>query len=445
MSNDRPGIAPLIRSAAALLSVGAIVLVGRQFLRQAPVGRNSLPSSGSLGNFMPAPADPSVEAFSLKGTQCVVVTDPDTGLRAPYVNFEVEAPMKTDLTRFEAWIAGSDGSRLDLDVQTTGPNTHMLVRQGYEHAPPEPRLIVRHLGQTVIESPVASLVAPIRAIPLVVPIDPSVDVRPTQGPPLTFVVGVPDRFWYKIAGGGAPLGQASDARLARSEWGPGAGFLRGPERKGQPLVFYALKNAMPRAFGEIELSTLLRERFVRDVEVEVEIHDREGPPAVTLSQPVTVEFPDHASVTIPTQTIRVEARRADLPGIVRLDLKSKPGVAAMFLSQVGSSSPNAELGILAGRSVAPPPTPFECALVAPSLETLGIRRLTLGASPAAKLENPGRIPLALGRHRLKFRITHHAEHPLLRRVFAPFPPAGGPGAPPTPRIGGNSRPQLRSQ
>ncbi|MGV3614113.1 MAG: hypothetical protein ACO1SV_02155 [Fimbriimonas sp.] len=383
-----------------MLGVGAVVFAGRQFTREEETIPETPPPKTPWTSSSLKP-NPSIRAFRLISGQCLVSENYGDSLRFPVATYEIETPSGTHTTGYEAWIAGSDGSRLDLEVGMRGANAQIATRRGYPHAPPSPRLIVRYGGKKVIDESIDPLLPPIRTIPLVVSPHASVTLRPTRAG--TLPRGFPDGkvSWYEIAGSPRDLGQANAAHIRRSEWSTdGSSSSR---LEGEPLKIVTTEFARPESLAEIEATFLSSKRFAREIEVEIQIHDADGKPKVRVLKTVEAKFPDHGSVKIAVQDVRVQgSMKNGLPGNINLEMQDIPGLPALIVDSL----------LPYGR-----PSSFQFELLSPKLQDLGVWRLSLGAHDAAKIDKPTPAKLVLGHHRLKLRVTHDAWMESRRRLF----------------------------
>ncbi|MGV3614116.1 MAG: hypothetical protein ACO1SV_02170 [Fimbriimonas sp.] len=429
----------------AMVVGGALVLTGtiRSFtgdVRREAETAVAPPLGGQPPLGMPPYAGPGARRFGLQSQNNKIVDTFGSEGRLPRLEFLVDGPSGAWPNRLEGWLTDADGWRMDLAVWPAGPSTYSLQKVGYARTLREPRLVLRHDGKVVLEQPIPALLPPIRAIPLVVPIDRSLRLLPLKESVARRPAPFPS-LPFSLLGTLPKATRPSFVSVVRTEWSHGQGFSAGrrvPE--GAPVLF-APRSTDVGGFVEIDLPALRSERYVKDVSVDIEmLQDGDGVKARVL-RPAQVEFPDGRSFLIPIQERRIGlSAKGEVRPHLTLNLQETPGHGPMFAAALPDSSgmggPGGGPGIGAMPGGSPSWFPYRGGgrpgrMPPPFLKTrsstweaTGLRKLTLGAhnlqAPASPKDRES--PIVYGKHRLELRATHIVTSRIgRRRVIAVGP------------------------
>lgn len=346
-------------------------------------------------------------------------------LPQPSIQYEIEVPAKLYMEHLEARLVG-EGKPLSVEAGGRGPATWIFSRVGYPHAPRSPRLELVNRGKVVWETKVPEVPPPTRQVPLVVPLDEEMRFRPLSKEEASSLRGLPGPRDYAVLEGYSRTSDEGPPWVGKMEW-PAVDlrFWRmGRVPGSQDVGFvYTLDRRNPSGFVETYSPTYRNEEQTREIEIDIEI----SADKVTVLRPVFTQFGDQASVEIPA---RARPLAKDRQG------KPRPFLGLPFVFTAGFMGGLAGGNRGVGLSLMMPMWPTEARparddgsnanrkrmdssgnlleLVSPSLEELGVTRLQLGIY---EMTSNTTRPLAIGRHRLKFRMTHTMRSNLIRRRY----------------------------
>jgi hypothetical protein len=275
-----------------------------------------------------------------------------------------------------------------------------------------PRLVVQSEGKTVLEQELEPLPKPMRAIPLVVPIDRTVRLRPVpEADSADLRAKYPGETFYAIEGV-KPSHIAN--HILRTEWGANAEFAFQLPGTNRPPVFGLPKNE-PTRLAELDQPDFFFETTVREAEFDLEIADVDGVPTLRVKKPINLTFKDGARMEILPQ----ERKATGAPNSRNFGLSSRD-LTGYTLSIVPKWKPF---------SIDPvPPKKRESVhvkelddlwntkmeLISPPLASLGVNRLRIG--PHELRANEGaNASLVYGAHKVRLRFTRRSMVAIDRR------------------------------
>jgi hypothetical protein len=379
---------------------------------------------GSVGreSDQAAPHPLPVQAFAFQKEDRGVAR-PGGGMRLPVVSYDIRTPVGATPGKIEAYLAGAGGEKIPLTETYRTPAQRTFARVGYRVAPKSPRLVVLHDGKPVIEHAVQDLPAPIRAIPLVVPIDRKMHLRrATEAEARKLIRPDQPTEHFLISDPIPSLPAQEDRVVRRTEWGMQKGASRRIPVKGG--IAFAFGLDQPDANGIAEMYTVHWQSVteVRDVGVSVDVTETDGRVGFRLASPVTVEFPDRARILIPAVVRKADAdSRSRVKRSLDFPIRTVVG---------GQLSPTEYFGgpdTLELRAGPPPPPSPEFGppgawveLLTP-LDGLGIQRMRLGDVQFAGSPTP-KAPVATGVQRVRLRFHYRFAIPRIDRSYVPILP-----------------------
>lgn len=373
------------------------------------------------------PADPhginrEVTRFDLLQNRTGISASDRGAVRIPLLEFDVDTP-PTKSNVMAAWLQGEDGARLPLIEVKKESSFRTFSRLGYAQPLKSPHLVVQNDGQTVVDKPVAAFPAPMRAIPLVVPIDRSIRLKPlNEKQAKALAKRYPDhRFFTMETSSGTDSHFPS--HILRGEWTANAEVAFRPKETKRVPVFALSKEETGRI---VELD---RPRFdakvsVKNADLEVETFFRDGQPGLRVLKPLTIEFMDGARTQIQIQ----ERMATGAKPAFGLSIHDLPGWGPMM---VPDNKPFAILPTMPPeRDSEPLPKMFEgikvnrMTLVSPPLDEVGISRLRIGEHQVSAKDQT--IPLKPGRYKLRLRFTRKIVQGMDERRFVEIESPTGP-------------------
>jgi hypothetical protein len=357
---------------------------------------------------------PPVTEVRLKSERTGIL--PVGELSLPRVQYEIEVPPASQTVPLTAKLVGENARSIPLLVLPSGPVGRTLSRIGYANGLRHPRLVVSAGTKTILDQPVSPLPLPIRAIPMVVPIDPHLRLRRTSKAEL----GLPPNsmpfnpaLFRLTPGSGLP----ADTNLAvtRLEWS--VPFAMARRRRSDWIVSFA--DPEVGTLAEVSLSWRRIHEESRLVEVPVELFEVGGQPGlrvearvkITLSDGTVVEFPHQERRPAPSNrprllrnlSLRVLTTPGPSTGFASLRPETNEGSVASGHFPAGYSA----MGDGQGQTFVEPLFP---------LENLGLRQIHVGTQVyRADVEPSG--PIRYGRHRLRFRIRRTVPSSWVERRF----------------------------
>jgi hypothetical protein len=342
---------------------------------------------------------------------------PFGGLSLPRVQYEIEISTDSPTSSLTAKLVGEGPRSIPLMVVPSGPLARNLTRIGYPSDLRNPRLVVTGGGKTLLNQAVSPLPLPIRAIPMIVPIDSHLLLRRTS----TEELGLPRNrgpfrpTLFRLTHGSDVPSDASVA-VVRLEWGvPFAMASRAPSAD------WVVSFADPEVgnLAEVWLSWTRIHEESRVVQVPVDLVEIGGQPGLRIEAPVKVAFSDGTVVDFPRQNRQPSpGNRPRLLRNLSLRTLTTPGPGTGFVSLRPESdggfvppghSPSG-YGALGG----PQPRTYIEPLF--PLEDLGLRQIHIGTEVhRAGAEPTG--PIRYGRHRLRFRVRRVVPSVWVERRF----------------------------
>ena len=367
---------------------------------------------GKAAERAPEPvAERNIVKFDLHHDRIAISPGERGTVHLPLLEFEIDTP-PSQAHKVTAWLEGSDGERLQLRQLKEEPSTRVFGRLGFERPLKSPKLIVQNDGKTVLERRLAAFPAPMRAIPLVVPIDPTIRLRPVardQAKELERLY--PGDVFFRIeAQAGEPC--QIPLHILRTDWSANA-EVAFPTKGSRKSPVIGLPKGEVGRIAELDQPQLSFIDARQEVDVEIETFRRNGQIGIRVSDAQTVRFPDGARVEIEAQE--------------RMATGAKPAFG-LSIREVGGSGPlitpvkkpfAIEPMPPTDRKMDHPPE-FEginqnrMELVSPPLERLGIARLRVGQH---QLNAKTDTPLVLGKHRLRLRFSRKFIQGIDRRRF----------------------------
>jgi hypothetical protein len=356
-------------------------------------------------------AERNIVKFDLHHDRIAISPGERGTVHLPLLEFEIDTP-PTQAHKVTAWLEGSDGERLQLRQVKEEPSTRVFGRLGFERPLKSPKLVVQNDGKTVLEKPLAAFPPPMRAIPLVVPIDPTIRLRPVaraQAKELERLY--PGDVFFRIE---TKAGESCQipTHILRTDWSANAEVafpLKGSRKS--PVI--GLPKKETGRIAELDQPQLSFLNSVQEVDFEFETFKKNGRSGIRVPKAQTVRFPDGARIEIEAQE--------------RMVAGAKPAFG-LSIREVGGSGPLIA-PVKKPFAIEPmPPTNREMGrfpefdginqnrmeLVSPALEEMGITRLRIGPHQLnAKTEKP----LVLGKHRLRLRFFRKFIQGIDRRRF----------------------------
>lgn len=391
-------------AAVGVVVVGAGVAAARHFGREETAPE---PQYANMGKF------PSLTEFSVN-KQRVGLSSSQRGIvRLPELEFEVFTP-KAKTGRLEAWVEGGGGKRLGLVPFMEQSESRMFGRLGLDREIESPRLVVQNNGKTVIEKKLDPLPKPMRAIPLVVPIDRSVRLRPVpESESAGLRAKYPGEAFYTVEGEKA---RTLPTHLLRSEWAANAEMAFQMPGTNRPPVFALPTNEPPRIV-ELDEPDFFFETSTEETDMEIEIVEVKGRPAMRVTKAVNLTFKDGARVEIlPQERI---ATGGSMERNVGLSSRELMGYT---LAIVPRSKPFSIDPVPPRRRENIHLPQFDdlwntkVELISPPLASLGLNRLRIGAHEFKAKEGP-KPPLAYGSHSIRLRFSRKSVLAIDRRRF----------------------------
>lgn len=390
--------------AAGIAVVGAGVAGARYFGGETP-SSDPQPQFANMGKF------PSLKAISINRQHVGLSSSQRGAIRLPEFEFELYAP-KDKAASLEAWIEGGKGERLALTSFREQGESRFFGRLGIDHEIDSARLIVQSAGKTVIEQNLEDIPKPMRAIPLVVPIDEKVRLRALpESQCADLRAKYPGETFYAIEG--AKPGAIAN-HILRTEWAANAEFAFQLPGTKRPPVF-GMPTSEPTRLAELDQPDFYFESSVNEADMIVEIVDVGGVPTLRVKEAVNVTFKDGAKVEILPQ----ERKATGGPGDRNFGISSRE-LMGNTLSIVPRSKPF---------SIDPmPPKQREhtrikkfddlwntkVELVSPSLASIGLNRLRIGPHELKATESAS-VPLAYGEHKIRLRFSRKGVMAIDRR------------------------------
>jgi hypothetical protein len=358
---------------------------------------------------------PAVTEVRLKSERTGIL--PVGELSLPRVQYEIEVPTQSQSRPLTAKLVGADARSIPLTVFPSGPVGRTLSRIGYADELRKPRLVVSAGGETLLDRPVSPLPLPIRAIPMVVPIDPHLRLQRTTASELGMP---PNRMPFNPALfrliSDPDLPADSNVAVTRLEWSvPFARAIR------TPAAGWIVSFADPEvgSLAEVSLSWMRVHEESRVVEVSIELFEVGGQPGLRVEVPVKVALSDGTVVEFPRQerqpapgnrprllrnlSLRVLTTPGPSTGFASLRPETNPGIADSSHAPFGYNP----MGDGQARTFVEPLMP---------LENLGLRQIHIGTEVYHADVEP-RGPIRYGRHRLRFRVRRTSPSTWVERRF----------------------------
>jgi hypothetical protein len=393
---------PAVKFGLLAAGAGALVLMAR---RQAEQEERLV-----------SPPSPPVTAFALRNERCGIV--PYAGRSVPRLEFEVDVPANYSAMDLRATVVGSRGERLSLSTIPKNPAQAAFTRFGYAASVANPRLVVMHKAKKVFEHPVAPLPPPVRAIPLVLAVDPvsRLEVVPRDElERLTAPYRTPRSVYYsdlaKRPPGSVfrltpPLSRDPGAHASPkwNEWGS-AGSFSFPTTTGESL-FWMGEPGQQGSLAEVAVVRSRRTERIVEPELEIELVEKDGQPGIRVVRPMRQAFPDGLSVEIPAQerwpTSASRGRPIRHVSLRTTEVRSATKPSLFLPVELAEGRGPTEAGLVLG--------------IKTPLQDLGLRQLTLGTTTFAATAEP-RGPVRYGRHRLRFQLRHWVASTTSERHF----------------------------
>ena len=339
-------------------------------------GCSSKPSDGEASGL------PASTEFELKEQRSLILR---TGMvRLPAAEYIFEAPPALRRKRLEGTIVGDGGFRLGLMTESDEVGRLHFVRFGWRKAPLNPKLIVRADGKVIFEKSVPALNQPMRAIPLVVPLEENAVLRPTSQSSLKLG---PGESGSGLAFAIPPALRDVDIfTVDHTEWAaePNGDFqYRG--RKNDTVTFRLLETDHG-GFADITAVRRIDTKVDQDAWLDVEIATVDGERSIRVKTPHAIDLKGGGRMEIPAQ-----------------ERKLKRGLT-LKREDVGTVWVSPALPVRFNHDDIPrdaqPNTNFlALELVSPPVEALGIPRMRIGASEivgkSGKVVTPPDGPLRL--------------------------------------------------
>lgn len=355
----------------------------------------------------------TIDRFSLRTHRIGMSPNARGSIRLPLLEFELETPPSQE-KKVEAWLEGENNERLRLAELKQDTSERIYGRLGFERPLKSPRLIVQSEGKTVLDTPLEGFPKPMRAIPLVVPIDPSVRLRRIPDAKAKDLArAYPGETFYSLeskTGGACPIA----SHILRTDWTANAEVafqLKGSKRAP---VFGFPKGDVGR-IAELDQPEFSIRDSVQTVDLKVETFLRDGQLGLRVAKPHTVRFADGAQIEIRDQE-RMATRAQPAFGI------SSREILGFGLMIVPVSKPFAIEPMPPTHRERPPAPEFDgvnatrMELVSPPLDDLGIVRLRIGPYQLNG-KTSRNVAIVPGRHTLRLRFTRKIIQVVDRRRF----------------------------
>lgn len=349
--------------------------------------------------------------FDLHQHRMAISSSERGAMRLPLLEFEVDTP-PTKSNKMAAWLEGADGERLQLRELKQEPSMRIFGRLGYERPLKSPKLVVQNDGQTVLEKPLEDFPTPMRAIPLVVPIDPAIRLRPLpKGQAAELERQYPgDAFFTLESAKGERCGIPS--HILRTDWSANA-EVAFPRKSSKPSPVIGIPKGEVGRIAELDQPRISFVNSVQNVDLEIETFLRDGQIGIRVLKGQTVRFADGARIEIGAQE-RMATRAKPAFGLSTFEAGGfGPLIAPVNKPFAIEPMPPTH------REMGPHPefdglNQNRMELLSPSLDDLGIARLRVGPHQVNGKDPKTIVP---GRHTLRLRFSRKIVQMIDRRRF----------------------------